>query len=142
LLIKASRILARIPPESGAGLTGSSNPISRSSPDIFSATSIQKKRLPILTTPNVVSIVGFASEPAPVPDSEIEAVQTILRSGLATEPCAFLREGKAIRVRRGALEGLEGILIKKKSEWRMVVSVAMLHRSLSVEIDREWITTL
>jgi transcription antitermination factor NusG len=101
-----------------------------------------KKRLPILTTPNVVSIIGFASAPAPVPDSEIEAVQAILRSGLATEPCPFLREGQPIRVRRGALEGLEGILIKKKSEWRMVVSVTMLHRSLSVEIDREWITTL
>jgi len=101
-----------------------------------------KKRLPILTTPNVVSIVGFSNEPAPVPDSEIEAVQAVLRSGLATEPCPFLREGQAIRVQRGALEGLEGILVKKKSEWRMVVSVTMLHRSLSVEIDREWITTL
>jgi transcription antitermination factor NusG len=99
-----------------------------------------KKRLPILTTPNVVSIVGFTSEPAPTPDSEIEAVQAILRSGLAAEPCPFLREGQPIRVRRGALEGLEGILVKKKSEWRMVVSITMLHRSLSVEIDREWIT--
>lgn len=101
-----------------------------------------KKRLPILTTPNVVSIVGFASEPAPVPDEEIEAVQAILRSGLTAEPCSYLREGQPIRVRCGALEGLEGLLVKKKSEWRMVVSVTMLHRSLSVEIDREWIAPL
>jgi len=99
-----------------------------------------KKRLPILTTPSVVSIVGFCNEPAPIPESEIEAVQAILRSGLATEPCQFLREGQPVRVKYGALEGLEGILLKKKSEWRMVVSVTMLQRSISVEIDREWIT--
>ena len=111
-------------------------------PRIFFCRFDPKKRLPILTTPSVVSVVGFASEPAPVPDEEIEAVQAILRSGLAAEPCPYLRERQPIRVRCGALEGLEGILVKKKSEWRVVVSVTMLHRSLWVEIDREWITPL
>jgi len=99
-------------------------------------------RLPIVTTPGVVSIIGFGKEPAPIADSEIEAVQTVLRSGLAAEPCPFLREGQRIRVKRGALEGVEGILLKKKSEWRMIVSVSMLQRSLAVEIDREAITTI
>ena len=101
-----------------------------------------KQRLPILTTPGVVSVVGFGTEPAPIPDSEIEAVQAVLGSGLQAEPCPFLREGQRIRVTRGALEGLEGILLKKKSEWRMVVSVTMLQRSIAVEIDREWITSV
>lgn len=101
-----------------------------------------RKRLPIMTTPGVVSVVGFGADPAPIDDAEIEAVQTILRSGLATEPCPFLREGQRIRVKRGSLEGLEGILLKKKNEWRMVVSINMLQRSVAVEIDREWITTI
>ena len=101
-----------------------------------------KKRLPIVSTPGVVSVVGFGAEPAPISDSEIEAVQTVLHSGLAAEPCPFLREGQRIRVNRGSLEGLEGILLKKKTDWRMVVSVTMLQRSVSVEIDREWITTI
>jgi transcription antitermination factor NusG len=101
-----------------------------------------RKRLPIVSTPGVVSVVGFGSEPAPISDSEIEAVRAILRSGLAAEPCPFLREGQRIRVRRGSLEGLEGILLKKKSDWRIVVSVAMLQRSVAVEIDREWITII
>lgn len=101
-----------------------------------------RKRLPVVTTPGVVSVVGFGNEPAPIEDSEIEAVQTILRSGLAAEPCPFLREGQRIRINRGSLENLEGILLKKKSEWRMIVSVSMLQRSISVEIDREWITTI
>lgn len=101
-----------------------------------------KKRLPIITTPGVVSVVGFGTEPAPIDDAEIEAVQMILRSGLATEPCPFLREGQRIRVKRGSLEGLEGLLIKKKNDWRIVVSVNLLQRSVTVEIDRDWITTV
>ncbi len=101
-----------------------------------------RKRLPIVSTPGVVSVVGFGNEPAPISESEIDAVRAVLRSGLVAEPCPFLREGQRIRVRRGSLEGLEGILLKKKSDWRIVVSVAMLQRSVAVEIDREWITTI
>jgi transcription antitermination factor NusG len=96
-----------------------------------------KARLPILTTPGVVSVIGFGSEPAPIDESEIEAVQAVLRSGLGAEPCPFLREGQKIRIRSGALMGVEGILTKKKNEWRMIVSIEMLQRSIAVEIDRE-----
>ena len=101
-----------------------------------------RKPLPIVSTPGVVSVVGFGNEPAPISDTEIEAVQTLLLSGLATEPCPFLHEGQRIRVNRGSLEGLEGILLKKKTDWKIVVSVTMLQRSVSVEIDREWITSI
>jgi len=96
-------------------------------------------RLPVLTTVGVISIVGCGTEPAPIDELEIEAIQTILRSGLATEPCPFLKEGQMVRVTRGSLTGVEGILTKKKSDFRLVISVTMLQRSISVEIDREWI---
>ena len=101
-----------------------------------------KVRLPILTTPGVISVVGFGNDPAPIDSAEIEAVQAVISSGLHAEPCAFLREGQRIRVTQGSLSGLEGLLVRKKSEWRMVVSVAMLQRSISVEIDREWIDAI
>ena len=100
------------------------------------------KRLPILTTPGVVSIVGCGNKPAPISDEEIEAIQSVLDLGLSAEPYPFLREGQRVRVTRGSLEGLEGILVKKKSECRIVVSVSLLQRSISVEIDRDWITTI
>jgi transcription antitermination factor NusG len=100
------------------------------------------RRLPILTTPGVISIVGFGKGPTPISESEIEAIQTVLRSGFPAEPCPFLHEGQCIRVNKGPLEGLEGLLLKKKSEWRMVVSITMLQRSVSVEIDREWVSEL
>jgi transcription antitermination factor NusG len=96
-------------------------------------------RLPILTTTGVISIVGCGTEPASIDDQEIDAIEAILRSGLATEPCPFLREGQKVRVRRGSLAGVEGILTKKKSDFRLVISVTMLQRSIAVEIDREWI---
>jgi transcription antitermination factor NusG len=99
-----------------------------------------KRRLPVLTTPGVMSIVSFGKEPEPIDESEIEAVRQVLRSGVFAEPCPFLREGQRVRVIRGALTGLEGILVKKKTDFRMVISVTMLQRSVSVEIDSDWIT--
>jgi transcriptional antiterminator RfaH len=94
-----------------------------------------KQRLPILTTTGVISVLGFGNEPAAIPDEEIEAVKAVLRSGLPAEPCAYLREGQRVRVTHGSLDGVEGILVKKKNQSRMVVSVSMLQRSISVEID-------
>src|SRR5579859_2991246 len=79
------------------------------------------RRLPILTTPGVVCIVGFGKGPTPIEESEIEAIQVVLSSGLAPEPCPFINEGQRIRVSQGSLEGLEGFLLKKKNEWRMVI---------------------
>ncbi len=99
-------------------------------------------RLSILTTPGVVSIISCGKVPVPIPEIEIDAIQAILRSGNIVEPCPYLREGQRIRINRGSLEGLEGILLKKKAEWSMVISVTMLQRSVAVEIDREWITAI
>ena len=96
-----------------------------------------KKRLPILTTPGVVSVVGFRNEPVPVEEHEIAAVQVLVNSKIAADPCPFIREGQRIRVKRGSLEGLEGILLAKKNEYRVVVSISLLQRSVSVEIDPE-----
>jgi transcription antitermination factor NusG len=97
------------------------------------------KRLPILTTPGVVSVVGCGNEPVPIQEAEIEAIHVLLRSGLLSSPCPFMREGQRVRVKRGSLEGLEGILVTKKSACRVVVSVTLLQRSVSVEVDPEWL---
>ena len=86
-------------------------------------------------TAGVISVLGFGKEPAAIPDEEIEAVRAVLRSELLVEPCAWLREGQRVRVTNGSLDGVEGILVKRKNQFRMVISVTMLQRSISVEID-------
>ena len=94
-------------------------------------------RLPVLTTPGVVNIVGFGSTFVPVSEREMEAVQSVIRSGLPSLPWPYLREGDPIRITKGALKGVEGILIREKQEYRVVVSITLLQRAVAVEVDRE-----
>jgi transcription antitermination factor NusG len=101
-----------------------------------------KQRLPIITTPGVVSIIGFGDQPAPLLDEEIEAVRAIITSGIAAEPAPFMREGQRIRVTHGPLKSLEGTLVRKKSSWRLLISVQLLQRSVSVEVDPSHIQAL
>jgi transcription antitermination factor NusG len=90
---------------------------------------------PILTTPGVYSVVGFAGQPAVIPCSEIEAVRRVVESDIKAEPHPFLKCGHRVRLRAGPLAGLEGILLRKKNLWKLVVSVEMLQRSVLIEID-------
>jgi transcription antitermination factor NusG len=99
-------------------------------------------RLPILTTPGVLSIVGVAKTPAPISDSEIFAVQRIVESGLAARPWPFVQVGQRVMIERGPLAGAEGILLKFKNNYRIVVSVSLLQRSISAEIDVETVRAI
>ena len=94
-------------------------------------------RLRIEATPAVRSIVSWGNLLAPVPETEIAAIQTMLASGLPVMPCPFLKEGHVMYIHRGPLRGLEGILLEVKHTWRVVVSVTLLQRSVAVEVDRE-----
>ena len=94
-------------------------------------------RLPILVTPNVLLIVGCGKTPLPVEDSEIAALQSIVKSGLKAEPWPYLRVGQRVRIERGSLEGVEGLLLAAKPQ-RLVVSVTILQRSVAVEIEEAW----
>jgi len=99
-------------------------------------------RLPILTTPGVISILESSNGPIPVEESEIAAVRRLLESGLALGPWPFLREGQAVLVERGPLRGVEGIIVSLKNNYRLIVSLSLLQRSLSVAIDRECVRPL
>jgi transcription antitermination factor NusG len=94
-------------------------------------------RLPILTTPGVIGIVGAGKLPIPVDLEEIEAIHAILRSGLAAQPWPLL-VGSKVYIERGPLAGVEGIITNTDKVYRLVVSVSLLQRSVAVEIDREW----
>jgi transcription antitermination factor NusG len=97
------------------------------------------RRLPILTTPGVVSIIGSAAGPIEVDEREIAAVRGMVASGVVVGPWPFLREGQHVAVEHGPLAGVEGMIVSFKGQYRLVVSVSLLQRSVAVEIDREWV---
>jgi transcription antitermination factor NusG len=88
----------------------------------------------VLKVPGVVSIVGFGNRYCPVEDSEIEALQIVLRSGVEVEQELML-PGTKVRVCYGALRDLEGVLVEVKNRHRLVVSVGLLNRAVAVEVD-------
>jgi transcription antitermination factor NusG len=101
-----------------------------------------QNRLPILTTPGVVQIVGIGRNPMPLEESEIAAIQVVVRSGLSREPWPFLQVGGRVRIEGGPLYGLEGIVLAFKGRNRLVLSVTLLQRSVAVEIDGDWASSV
>jgi len=99
-------------------------------------------RLPILTTPGVAGIVGTSRRPIPIDESEITALQAAVHSGLPNYPWPFLQIGRRVRLECGPLRGLEGILVDFKGAHRLVLSVALLKRSVAVEVDSAWVISI
>lgn len=101
-----------------------------------------QKRLPILVTPGVFQIVGSSQGPEPVSDSEMEAVERIVGSGLPVQPWPFLQTGDRVNVVEGPLQGAQGIVEAASGECRLIVSITLLQRSMAVALDRRWIRPL
>ena len=99
-------------------------------------------RLPVLTTPGVVDVVGFGGGPTSIPDQEIEQVRAMVRSGQLVRPWPYLEVGQVVRLQHGPLAGLDGILVEVKGTIRLVVSIRLLQRSVATEVDRDWASPL
>jgi transcription antitermination factor NusG len=95
-------------------------------------------RVPVLESAGVAGIVSFGTLLAPIPAEEIQAVETMLRLCHHVEPYPSLPIGQKIRIEHGPLAGVEGIVVALKNGFRLVASVTLLQRSVSVEIDRDW----
>jgi len=100
------------------------------------------RRMPILTTPGVVYVVGLGGEPSAVDPLELDAIRAVMKSGMITEPWPFLTQGQRVRVTRGSLEGLTGVLMSFRKQDRLILSVSLLQRSVAVEIERAWVTPI
>ncbi len=96
-------------------------------------------RLPILITPGVAHIVGIGRIPEPIRESEIVAIRTLVKSDAAYEPCPYVSVGQSVRVECGSLCGLTGLVTDLRGKSRLIISVEILMRSVSVEIDQAWI---
>jgi len=92
-------------------------------------------RLPVLKCTGVVGIVSFNGELAPVPDEAIEDIRTLVNSALPCDPCPMLKTGMPVEVIHGPLKGVTGRLQRKGSQARLVLSVDLIGRGVSVQVD-------
>lgn len=96
-----------------------------------------ERRLPVLSTPGVHMLITRGERVATIPAEEIEAIRRTAQGNFRVEPHPFLRCGERVRVIRGSLEGVEGVLTRKKNLYRLILSVEMLAQSVAVEIDAD-----
>lgn len=94
-----------------------------------------RDRLRVLQIPSVVRFISFNGQPAALPDEEMAILRSGLSQRLRAEPHPFLTLGRRVQVIRGPLAGLHGILLRRKSCFRIVVSVHLIQRSLAIDVD-------
>jgi transcription antitermination factor NusG len=92
-------------------------------------------RSSVLTAPGVLRFVMFQGQPAPVADSDVRALEKSMTTGLGAQPHPYLRDGRRVRVKSGPLVGAEGIVIRRKERFRLVLSIDLIMRSVVVEVD-------
>lgn len=85
--------------------------------------------------PGVLRFVGFHDGPAAIPRSEIEAIQKVLALPANCSPYEFVKVGQKVRIRGGSLDGIEGILIGRNGERRLVISVHVIRKSMAVVVE-------
>jgi transcription antitermination factor NusG len=94
-----------------------------------------QERLRVLEVPSIVRLVGSNGHPTPLPEDELEKLRNGLSGSLGAEPHPFLVTGRSVRIVRGPLEGLEGILLRRKGQFRLVLSLDLIQRSICVDVD-------
>jgi len=92
-------------------------------------------RLDLLRLPGVMGLVCFQGKPAPVASTEIENLRQCLTGQTSAHPHPYLRVGRKVRIRSGPLAGIEGILVRKREVARVVLSISLLQRSVSLDIE-------
>jgi transcription antitermination factor NusG len=93
------------------------------------------ERLRVLRVDGVFGLVGARGEGTPIPDSEIDAVRSLVTTQLPWSSHPFLKIGQRVRIRSGALDGMEGILISRNGDRTLVISVEAIQRSLAVRVE-------
>lgn len=91
-------------------------------------------RVRVLQTQGVVSFVGVHGTGIPIPDRQIDDIKTLVASKIPYDERPFLRLGQRVRVRGGALDGVQGILVAENGDRSLVISVEPIQRSLCVRV--------
>jgi transcriptional antiterminator NusG len=93
-------------------------------------------KLDVLKAPGIARFVGDQTGPLPIDDSDIDNIRSMANCGEELTPHPFLRQGDRVRVVRGALAGIEGILTRINSGFRLVISIEVIHRSVAMTVSQ------
>jgi len=93
------------------------------------------EKLPVLQTPGVVQILSEGNKPVPIPEEQIESIRKLVSSGLKYDPYPYLKEGAQVNVIRGPLQGVAGILLEKRKQHVLVLSVDLIQQSAALQVD-------
>jgi transcription antitermination factor NusG len=95
----------------------------------------RRDRVRVLRRPGVVRFVGTSQGPIPLESHEIDHIRQLMANKVNCEPHPYLQAGQKVRVRNGALRGVEGILVRGAGNDNLVLSVSLIQRSLSIQIE-------
>jgi transcription termination/antitermination protein NusG len=95
-----------------------------------------RNRVRVLETSGIVRMLGDNHAPVPIPDIEIDSLRRMLESN-ACKKCEYLTVGTMVQVKRGALTGIRGRLVRINNSLRLVLSVSTVSQSVSVEVNLE-----
>lgn len=84
---------------------------------------------------SVLGFVGVRGAGSPIPDEQIASIRTVLEQAPACRAHPFLKAGQRVRVRGGALDGVEGLFLSENGDHSLVISVDAIQRSMAVRID-------
>jgi transcription antitermination factor NusG len=98
-------------------------------------TSNRAERLRVLRVDGVFGLVGAGGEGTPIPDAQIDAVKSLVETELPWSSHPFLKIGQRVRIRSGALDGMEGILLSRNGDQTLVISIEAIQRSLAVRVE-------
>ncbi|HTY84364.1 MAG TPA: UpxY family transcription antiterminator [Silvibacterium sp.] len=92
-------------------------------------------RLRVLQLDGVLNLVGKRGEGTPVPEAQIESVRILMEERTPWGEHPFLKIGQRVRIRSGALDGMEGILVSRNGDRTLVISIDAIQRSLAVRVE-------
>jgi transcriptional antiterminator NusG len=94
-----------------------------------------EERRRVLRVDSVLRFVGIRGLGTPIPNQQIDAVRALVEEQLPCCSHPFLKIGQRVRIRGGALDGVEGILLSRNGDRTLIISVDAIHRSLAVRVE-------
>lgn len=93
-----------------------------------------RDRLNVLKVPGLVRLVGFNGKPIPLQDHEFENLRNAVINGIGAQPHPYLAAGRPVQIARGPLAGLRGTFVRRKGRCKVVISLDLIQRAVSVEL--------